>query len=131
MPKVYNKSINANFYFHMNNYFAVFCIPAASMAAWMSKVPEAERKAQSDQMMKDWGAWMETNKSVIVDSGKPLGKTKRVSAKGIVDIKNDLNYYVILQAGSHDGAAAIIQSNPHVQIPDSFVDVMEIPHMGL
>jgi len=112
-------------------YFALFCVPAGTMADWMAKVSPEERKKQSEQMMKDWGAWQEKHKAQIKDNGQPLGKTKRVTKGGASDIKNDLNYYIIFEADSHDKAVEMIKDNPHLQIPDSYVDVMEIPHMGM
>jgi hypothetical protein len=43
---------------------------------------------------------MVTHKGAIVDTGGPLGKTKRASAEGVSDTKNDRAGYVIVQAGS-------------------------------
>src|SRR4051794_1327732 len=103
----------------MNKYVAIFCIPAATMAQWMSSVDETERKAQSDKMMADWGAWQTKHAANIVDNGMPLGKTKRVTKGGVADPKNDLNYFLVLQADSHEAAAEIVKDNPHLQIPDS------------
>jgi hypothetical protein len=101
------------------------------MQEWMANTPEAERKAQTDKMMQDWQTWMDTHKANIVDNGNPLGKTKRVTTSGVADTKNDLNYYIIVQADSHDAAAQMVKDNPHLMIPDSYVDVMEISHMGM
>jgi hypothetical protein len=116
----------------MNTYFAVFCIPAATIADWTSKVSPEERKTQMDKMMADWQAWQNKNAAAIKDSGKPLGKTKRVMANGVTDVKNDMNYYIIFEAASHEDAAAMMQDNPHITtIPDAYVDVMEIPKMGM
>jgi hypothetical protein len=115
----------------MSQYFVIFCVPAAAVEQWVSTVDESERKAQSDKMMKDWQAWQSANQGSIVDNGHPLGKTKRVTAGSITDVKNDLNYGMIIQAESHDAAANLIKTNPHLQIPNAYTDVMEIPHMGM
>ena len=32
---------------------------------------------------------------------------------------------------AHEAAAAMFKDNPHFTIPTSYVDVMEIPHMGM
>ena len=97
----------------------------------MKKISPEERKKQSDQMMQDWQTWQEKHKDHIRDNGKPLGKTKRVTKSKIEDVKNDLNYYIIIEAESHDTATEMIKDNPHLQIPKSYVEVMEIPHMGM
>jgi hypothetical protein len=116
----------------MNKYYVVFKIPTESMDDWVKNVSEEERKQQTDQLMKQWGQWQEKYKASILDSGSPLGKTKRVTKAGITDVRNDLNYLMVIQAASHDEAAKIMAENPHVQvIPTSCADVMEVPHMGM
>jgi hypothetical protein len=116
----------------MNKYFVLFRIPVESMDAWTKSSSSEERKKQMEDVMQGWQNWQEKYKSSIVDTGSPLGKTKRVSKDGITDARNDLNYFIILQAGSHDEAAKIIAENPHVQmIPTSFVDVIEMPQRGM
>jgi len=115
----------------MNKYFILFCVPAKTAADWMKTVAPEERKKQSDKMMKDWQAWQQKHAANIKDQGLPLGKTKRVTKAKVVDQRNDLNYYIIIEAESHDTALEIIKDNPHLQIPDSYVDVMEVPHRGM
>jgi hypothetical protein len=115
----------------MKKYFVLFRIPVESMDQWMKSGTPEERKKQSDVVMQDWPKWMEKHASAIVDKGSPLGKTKTVTKDGIKDSRNDLNYFMIIQADSHDEAAKVITDNPHLQIPTSFVDVIEIPHMGM
>jgi hypothetical protein len=112
-------------------YVAIFCIPAATMAVWMKETSADERKKQSDSMMQDWQKWMDKLGGKLVDKGQPLGKTKRVTKTAVADVKNDMNYYVILEADSHDAAVEMIKANPHFEIPDAYVDVMEVPHVGM
>ena len=116
---------------NMNTYFVLFRIPTESVDAWMKNVTPEERKKQSDVFMQAWPLWMEKYKDAIVDKGSPLGKTKTVTKDGIKDSRNDLNYYMLIKADSHDEAAKVIAKNPHMQIPTSYVDVMEIPHGGM
>lgn len=115
----------------MNKYVAIFCIPAAAMQDWMTKVDEAERKTQTDKMMADWKTWRDEHKDAILEEGWPLGKTKRVSADGITDMKNDMNYVMVIQAESHDAATELIKSNPHLTIPTSYVEVMDSNMSGM
>lgn len=116
----------------MNKYYVVFKIPAASMDDWMNSVSAEERQKQMDQIMKGWQEWQEKYQAAIVDNGSPLGKTKTVTKDGITDTRNDLNYFMVIQAASHDEAAKIVSENPHVQmIPTSSADVMDVPHMGM
>jgi len=110
----------------MNKYFVLICIPAAAIADWMTNIDEATRKEQSDKMMKDWDIWMTEHESSILDKGLPLGKTKRVDAQGITDIKNDMNWYLLVSADSHEAAAEMFKNHPHImQIPSSYIEVMD------
>ncbi|HEX8993754.1 MAG TPA: hypothetical protein VF803_00695 [Candidatus Paceibacterota bacterium] len=101
------------------------------MDDWMKNTPEETRKEQTDTMMKDWTAWMNAHQGAILDRGGPLGKTKAVAKNGVTDIRNDLNYYIIVEAGSHDEAAKLFLDNPHLQIPTSSIEVIDIPAMGM
>jgi hypothetical protein len=114
----------------MKKFFVLFRIPVASMDEWM-KTPEADRKKQMDEIMTGWNAWREKHKDAVLDGGAPLGKTKTVTGSGITDSRNDLNYFMLIQAPSHEEAAAIVAENPHLTIPTSSIDVIEIPHTGM
>ena len=75
--------------------------------------------------MQAWGDWMAKNASAIVDSGGPLGKTKRVSKSGIADASNNMSGYVILEAADIETAAKLFEGHPHFAIvPGDGVDVM-------
>lgn len=116
----------------MKKYFILFCVPVKVMAEWTSSTAPEEQKKMGDQMMQDWGAWQEKHKDAIKDKGLPLGKTKRVTKGNVTDVKNDLNYYIIVEAESHDAAAEMIKDNPHLlMIPESYVEVMEVSQMGM
>ena len=115
----------------MNKYVAIFCIPADAMKDWMASVDEATRKEQSDKVMQEWATWVEAHKDAIVEEGYPLGKTKRVSKDSITDTKNDMNWCMIVQAESHEAAATLVQSNPHLQtITSSYVELMDANRTG-
>jgi hypothetical protein len=49
-----------------------------------------------------------------------------VSSQGSTDIKNDIMLYAIIQAESHEAAAKLFKDHPHLQIPQSSIEVMEI-----
>lgn len=115
----------------MNKYFVLFCIPAAAIQEWVKTVDEKTRKKQSDDMMRSWQEWMEAHNDVILDKGLPIGKTKRITSEGIADTKNDLNWYLIVQAESHDEAAVMFKDHPHLQIPSSYIEVMDSSRPGM
>src|SRR5260221_6479597 len=111
----------------MKKFFALFAIPAAVIENWKKTTDPAKAKAVSDDMMKAWDKWMKDHEKDIVDKGQPLGKTKRVTAQKTSDVRNDLDFYVIVKADSHEAAAELIEDHPHLQIPDASVEVMDIP----
>ena len=81
--------------------------------------------------MDAWTKWMNANKASFVDGGAPLGKTKRIDAKGVSDIKNDVGGYSIVQADSADAAAKIFgKDQPHLQMmPGAWIEIVEIMPM--
>lgn len=77
--------------------------------------------------MQAWGDWMARHADRIVDSGGPLGKTKRVSAEGVADISNRMAAFVVVEAPDHAAAAALFENHPHFAIfPGDGVEVMPL-----
>ncbi|MEZ5557608.1 MAG: hypothetical protein R3E86_03575 [Pseudomonadales bacterium] len=112
----------------MKRFLAVYTGSAAASerAGWSSKSPEEVRELQA-RGISAWSEWMTTHAQRIVDSGGPLGTTKRVAAEGIEDVTNALTGYVIVQAESHAAAARLFEQHPHFRIfPGDSVEVMEI-----
>ena len=76
--------------------------------------------------MKAWGDWMAKNAAVIVHSGGPLGKTKKVSKSGVSDTSNAVAGFAVVQAESHEAAAHMFEGHPHFAIfPGDSVEIME------
>ena len=75
--------------------------------------------------MQAWGDWMTRHAGSIVDTGGPLGKTKKVSKTGVADIQNGMAGYVIVEAPDHEAAARLFVGHPHFTIfPGDGVEVM-------
>lgn len=115
----------------MNKYFVLYRVPVETMADWQKNTSKEEMMTQGKKLMEDMNAWIKKHAKNFLDRGQPLGKTKRVTKEGASDVRNDLNYYQIVEAESHEAAAKLFADCPHLGIPTSFLDVMEIPHMGL
>lgn len=98
---------------------------SAGRAAWDKQEP-AERKQREAAGMKAWGDWMSKHQAVIVESGGPLGKTKRTGPQGVSDIRNNIAGYVTVLAESHEAAAMMFENHPHFAIfPGEAVEIME------
>jgi hypothetical protein len=116
----------------MKNFMAIYTGSAAARSRW-DALDEATRREREEAGMKAWEKWANDQSRVIFDGGAPLGRTKRVDANGVTDIRNQLAAYTIVQADSHEAAAKLFLNHPHFTIfPGEAVEVMEclpIPKM--
>ena len=111
-----------------DTFLAVFLGSKTSpnMAAW-NALPEAERLARQREGIAAWKAWVEKHQAAIVGMGGPLGKTKKVSQRGIEETSNEMAAYVVVRAGSHVAAAELFDKHPHFTIfPGESVEIMPI-----
>ncbi len=109
----------------MKRFVAVYTGSAAAAEKW-SQLGAEERKARESAGMEAWGKWVSKHQAAIVDNGSPLGKTKRVSAQGVADFRNNIGAYVVVEAESHEAAAKMFEGHPHFTIfPGDAVEVME------
>ena len=63
-------------------------------------------------------------------STEAVGKTKRVTAAGVSDTKNDIILCSFVEAESHDAAARAFENHPHLQIPQSSIEIMYVRPMS-
>jgi hypothetical protein len=91
-----------------NTFLAVFLGSKTSprMTAW-NALPEVERRAKEQEGMAAWKVWSEKHHAVIVSMGGPLGKTKKVTHRGIEDTSNEMAAYTVVRADSHEAAAKL------------------------
>lgn len=113
----------------MNTYLVLYCMPNTGLRAWMQK-PEAERKAEEDKMKALWQMWMQTHGSSIKETAG-AGKTTRVTAGGSSEMGNDVMMYSLVTAESKEAASAMFIDHPHLQIPGSWIDVMQANKIGM
>jgi hypothetical protein len=96
------------------------------MTAW-NALPEAERNAKAQQGMAAWHGWVEKHKDAIVEMGGPLGKTRKVDARGITEIINTMTGFTIVRAESHEAAAKLFENHPHFAIfPGESIEIMPV-----
>jgi hypothetical protein len=109
----------------MKRFLVTYLVPASVMADW-KKTDPAQRKEAETKMQAEWKKWMTENTGVFVDAGAGVGKTKLVNKQGTSDTKNDIMLYSVVEAESHEAAAKTFEGHPHLQIPQSSIEVMEI-----
>ncbi len=112
----------------MKKFLAIYLgSPAAMEKSGWSTMDAAKRKQLEASGMKAWGDWMVAHQKVILETGGPLGKTKRAAAQGITDTKNHMTGYLVVEAESHEAAARMFERHPHFAIfPGDSVEIMEV-----
>jgi len=108
---------------------------AKFLAVYIGTATDAEKAQPLDRAVEQagmaaWGRWMEENSGAILDQGGPLGRTKAVDLGGIRNARNQMTGYLILEADSHEEAAARFRDHRHFSIfPGDRVEVVECLEM--
>ena len=80
-------------------------------------------------MRTEWVTWVSAHSKMII-STEAGGKTKRITSGEIADTRNNIMMLSIVASESHDAAAKAFESHPHLQIPQSSIEIMEIRSMS-
>ena len=105
----------------MKKFVALYFAPASAIEQMSKSTPE-QMKAGMDGWMK----WADKNKKAITELGAPLGKTKRVTDRGVSAGKNEITGYSVVQAETHEAAAKLFEGHPHFHLPGASIEVMEM-----
>ncbi len=109
----------------MSKFLVLYLAPLSVLDEW-KKTDAEERKAAESKMQDEWRKWMSGHAKMFADKGAGVGKTRRVTAQGASSTRNDIMLYAIVEAESHEAAAKAFEGHPHLQIPQSSIEVMEI-----
>ena len=109
-------------------FLVLYLVPASVIADWMKTDPAIREPAQQ-KMMADWQKWMGEHGAMFIGN-EVGGKTKKVTGSGVSDTKNDIMLYSFVEAESHEAATKLFENHPHLQIPQSSIEVMEVRSMG-
>ncbi|AZM47717.1 hypothetical protein DMB38_19735 [Streptomyces sp. WAC 06738] len=83
---------------------------------------------QQTEFMNAWAAWAQKNEHRLVDPGAPLFRKKMVTAKGVEDFTDSKTGYAIVEATSHEAAAALFSDHPHIGlVAGNSIEVIECP----
>jgi hypothetical protein len=111
-----------------NTYLAVFLGSkiSAKMTAW-NALSDEHRRTKEREGIAAWKAWVEKHQDAILGMGGPLGKTKKVTQRGIDDVSNEMGAYAVVRAESHEAAAKLFENHPHFVIfPGESVEIMPV-----
>jgi len=109
----------------MKQFLVLYLAPVSVVEEWKKTEPQ-KRKADEEKMQREWKRWTSEQTKMFADMGAGVGKTKRVGAQGTSDTKNDIMLYAIVKAESHEAATKPFQNHPHLQIPQSSIEIMEL-----
>ena len=112
----------------LKKFMVFYSIPFETMSDW-KKIDPQQREAAEKNMMNEWAKWTEAHSAMIL-STEVGGKTKNVLANAVTDTRNDIVLFSLVQGESHEAVALEFQSHPHLQIPNSSIQVMEVRQMG-
>ena len=112
-------------------FVAMYRVPVETMQEWKKNTSPEEMQKQGKELGEKMMAWMEKNKAAFVGDMVALGKNKRMTKDGVEDLSNDLNGFHIIEAENIDAVTTMFKDNPHFEIPTSYLDIMEVPHMGM
>ena len=74
-----------------------------------------------------WKAWVEKHHAAVSAMGGPLGKTKKITGRGIADVSNEMGAFMVVRAESHEAAAKLFEKHPHFTIfPGESVEIMPV-----
>lgn len=108
----------------MNKFLVLYCATPETLKHWGSM-----SKEEADKGMADWGRWMEEKKDVLVDAGTPVGKNTRLTSAGHEEKSNEVCGYSVLAADSREEACRILEGNPHLQTPGTYLEIMNLVQM--
>ena len=115
----------------MKKFVCVYRVPVETMQEWRKTTSPEEMQKQGKELGEKMMAWTKKNEQAFVDKGLPLGKNVRMTKDGAKPESNDLNYMCVVEAESADAVVEMFKDNPHFDIPTSYVDIMEVPRMGM
>src|SRR5215813_9545154 len=111
----------------MPRFVAVYTMKSEDLAAFRAR-PKSEQEAIDKAGLKAWEEWGKRNAATIVATDVMVGKTRRVTKTGIVDARNQIAGFMIVEAADDITAAAgLFQDHPHITVfPGDGSDVMPV-----
>jgi hypothetical protein len=111
----------------MKKFLVLYMAPMSGAAQMQSMQPE--------EMQKNLGPWVEWyNKAgdAVVDAGAPLGETVHVGGTDHGPMMGHVSGYTIIQAEDMEAAKALLDGHPHLEMPSSCIEMLEmLPMPGM
>ena len=111
-----------------NTYLAVFLgsKTSARRAAW-DALPESGAPSKGERRDDGLEGVGRNARGRHRGHGRAIGKTKKVSSRGIADTSNEMGAFTVVRAESHEAAAKLFERHPHFSIfPGDAVEIMPV-----
>lgn len=110
----------------MPRFVAVYTMKPEDVAAFRA-LPKSEQEAIDRAGLTAWEEWSGRNAAAIVTTDVMVGKTRRVTKTGIVDARNQIAGFLVIEAADITAAAGLFQDHPHITVfPGDGIDVMPV-----
>lgn len=81
---------------------------------------------QQAEFMAAWARWAQEAGPALVDPGRPLVYTRRVTAEGTEPVEDIRVAYMVLSAASYEHAVDLVRGHPHLALmPGNSIDISE------
>jgi hypothetical protein len=108
-------------------FLVLFLAPNSVIDDWMKTAPEVRAPAEQ-KMRAEWDQWMSQHAHMIL-STEAGGKTRRVTAQGAADARNEIMLVSYVEAESQEAAGKAFETHPHLGIPQASIEVMAVRPM--
>ncbi|WP_167620216.1 hypothetical protein [Paracoccus ravus] len=108
----------------MPRFLAIYMMKPEAVTSFRS-LPKAEQDAIDTVGVRNWADWEERNAASILDRGGMVGKTTRVTIKGMAGAVNTICGFLVVEAETAQAAAQMFLDHPHITVfPGDSVDIM-------
>jgi hypothetical protein len=108
----------------MSKFMVLYRAPLSAREQMASATPE-----QMQAGLAAWQAWATKVSYAIVDLGSPLAHTTHVGAGAAST--DSVGGYSVVEAGSAEEVESILEGHPHLQMPGSSIEVLEVIPMNM
>ena len=95
----------------MKKFVVIYYAPTSAIEQMSAASPEEMQKG-----MEPWMDWVAKCGDALVDLGTPLGGGQNLSKSGSSPSDKNVTGYSILQAEDIQGAVALLQGHPHLEM---------------
>lgn len=110
----------------MKKFLVLYMAPMSGADQMKGVSPDDAQKG-----MEPWIAWYNKAGSAIVEPGAPLGESEHVGETTHPKSPVHVSGYTVIQAEDMTSAKKVLDGHPHLTMPNSCIEVLEMMPMGM